>query len=226
MTAALSVIIPLAPQETYWRRLLPLLALTAADEIIIAAHEQVPADWDTVTEPAARQIKSIRWRQYPAAAGNQRAQMMNAAAREANNEFLWFVHADSRPAADAVRRLRRSLETAPVAVHYFALRFYDGGWKMRLNEIGVFVRCRLFSNPFGDQALCLSQGLFTTLGGYDETTSYGEDHLLVLAARGNGTAIVPVGAVVATSARRYVQQGWWKIVCLYQKLWWKQWRRH
>ena len=226
MMPALSVIIPLAPRETCWRRLLPLLALAREDEIIIAAHEPAPEDWESSTRETAAQIKNIRWQHEPAADGNGRARLMNAAADAAGNDFLWFVHADSRPAGNAVQRLRQSLAATPTALHYLGLRFYDGGWKMRLNEIGVFLRCRLFANPFGDQALCLSRALFAALGRYDETAAYGEDHLLVLKARNNGTAIVAVGSTVATSARRYIKHGWWNTVCLYQKLWWRQWRRH
>lgn len=215
MTPAVSIIIPLSANETLWRQLLPLLPLADEDELIIAAGEPAPADW--LATPHRQ------WRQCDAGG---RAAQMNAAAAAARNDFLWFVHADSRPPAEALPLLKTALAHSPTALHYFRLRFYDGGSKMRLNEWGVRLRCHLFKNPFGDQALCLSAALFNQLGGYDENAAYGEDHLLVLRARRSGVAILPVAAAVATSARRYMTRGWWNTVCRYQYLWWRQWRQH
>lgn len=214
----LSIIIPLAAEETLWQKLLPALAVEAADEIIIAAHDAPPPDWPQWQQRSAAPLHWLH------CGDGSRAANMNAAAKRAQNAFLWFIHADSRPAAGAIGKLRRSLAAAPGGVRYFHLRFYDGGWKMRLNELGARWRCRLFSNPFGDQALCLSKALFDKLQGYDETAAYGEDHLLVMRAHRSGAAVVPVAATVATSARRYIQHGWWRTVCLYQRLWWRQWR--
>lgn len=198
-----------------WKALLQQLPCGEEDEILLAAATPAPADW--------QERPNLRWLHCP---HRGRAAQMNHAAATAGKPFLWFVHADSRPAANAVAQLRRSLHQAPQAVHYFALRFYDGNWKMKLNEIGVAWRCRLFANPFGDQALCMAKRVFDDLHGFDETAPYGEDHLLVLRARRAKVRLVAVPAVVGTSARRYVQHGWWRTVCLYQKLWWRQWRQH
>lgn len=157
--------------------------------------------------------------------GRGRAAQMNEAAEVAGNPFLWFVHADSRPAPNAGDVLRRALgDSRGEALWFFGLRFYDGGRKMRINEWGVRWRCRLFGNPFGDQAFCLSAGLFVRLGGYDEAVAYGEDQVLALRARRAGARLVALAAVVGTSARRYEQFGWWRTVGLYQGLWWRQWR--
>lgn len=202
-----------------WRQLLPQLQQQCGgqDEIILAAAEAAPPDWqDKQDAPAQRWLHCTQ---------HGRAAQMNAAAQQSKNDYLWFVHADSRPAANAVQRLKKSLQHQPQGVHYFALRFYDGGWKMRINEFGVTWRCRLFANPFGDQALCLPKTLFEQLHGFDTAAPYGEDHLLVLRARAAGSAIVPVRSTVATSARRYEQNGWWNTMRLYQKLWWRQWRQ-
>lgn len=219
MTAAVavSIIIPLAADETLWRQLLPLLAANQPgddDEIILAAAAAAPDDWQ-----APPQTRWLHCRQ------SGRAAQMNTAAADTVNPYLWFVHADSRPPADALRQLRQSLGGAPAAIHYFDLHFYDGGRKMALNEIGARWRSRLFKNPFGDQALCLARDTFQQLGGYPETAPYGEDHLLLLAAKRRHIPLKRIAVAVGTSARRYNEKGWWRTVLLYQRLWLRQWRR-
>jgi hypothetical protein len=54
----------------------------------------------------------------------------------------------------------------------------------------------------------LPRTLFERLDGFDEHASYGEDHLLVWAAHHAGVPVVPVGASLRTSARRYRERGW------------------
>ena len=213
-----TVIIPVADDETLWRQLLPLLPLDAGDDLIIAAAAPPPPDWDDIRPAAARWLVSPQ---------RGRAAQMNAAAAAAaaDNDFLWFVHADSRPPPAAVPALKKSLTANGDAIHYFDLHFYDGGAKMILNEWGVRLRCAIFKNPFGDQALCLSRRLFTQLGGFAENAAYGEDNLLMLAAKRQHYPLRRVGVAIGTSARRYRDGGWWNTVLLYQCLWLRQWRQ-
>ena len=211
--AQISVVVPLAAGDEAWRRLLPLLP--AGWEVLLAAAAPAPPDWEET--PARRWICCAK-------AG--RGAQMNAAAAAASGAFLWFVHADSRPSKGAAAALLKSVAAAPRAVHYFDLRFYDGGVRMRLNEIGARIRCALFGNPFGDQALCVSRGLFAELGGYSESGAPGEDHIFVLRAARAGAAARRAGAAVGTAARTYLRRGWWRTVLEYQTIWWRQWRQY
>ena len=214
MSVAVSVIVPLAVGEELWRSLLP--RLEGVGEVLLVSTQAAPDDWEAVKIPSARWWRCDR---------GGRAAQMNFAATVATGEYLWFVHADSRPPERVAAILQDAIRVRPAALHYFDLRFYDGGWKMRLNEWGVRWRCRLFGNPFGDQAFCLSAAAFKRLGGYDETAPYGEDHLLVLRAGREGVPVRSVGAVMGTTARRYDREGWWRTVLLFQRLWWAQWRQ-
>lgn len=213
LTPPVSVIVPVAAAAEPWRKLLSQLRLPAHWEVLLAAPTPPPDDWH---EQSGR-----RWLCCPA--GGRGAQM-NAAAAVANGRFLWFVHADSQPPPQAAAVLQQALAACPQAVHYFDLRFYDGGWYMRINEWGARWRCAVFANPFGDQALCVPRQVFTNLGGYAETAEPGEDHLFVLKAARRGIKIRRTGAAMPTSARTYRQRGWWRVVCDYQKIWWRQWR--
>lgn len=208
----ISVIVPLADGEEAWRKLLPLLP--AGWEVLLAATSPPPPDW--AETPARRWIRCAK---------TGRGAHMNAAAKNATGAFLWFVHADSRPPQNAAAVLQKSIAAAPRAVHYFDLHFYDGGMRMMINEIGARIRCAIFANPFGDQALCVARELFLQLGGYSESGEAGEDHLFVLQAARAGAKARRTGAAIGTGARTYLRRGWWRTVREYQKIWWRQWRQ-
>ncbi|MGB0450265.1 MAG: glycosyltransferase, partial [Porticoccaceae bacterium] len=92
--AQVSVIIPLAPNETQHKQLL-------AD---LQSHRQLQAE----IIPCSNQ---------------SRAKSLNSGAAQASGEWLWFVHADSRISADNLCALKQSLEQYPDALHYFDLAF-------------------------------------------------------------------------------------------------------
>ena len=209
-TAAISAIIPIASNETMWRRLADELADSPADwEIIVAAS-------DPPTESVPDRIKWLH------CDSPGRASQMNFAAAHASGKFLWFVHADSRLSEETFVALPSAILRRPNALHYFDLRFYDGGIKMRANEFGVKLRCAIFKNPFGDQGLCIHRDNFFRVGGYPEDAQFGEDHLFVLRAQKFGVELNRVGIPIYTSARKYQLQGWCRIVFSHHQIWIRQ----
>ena len=151
------------------------------------------------------------------ARGGTRASCMNKAAGTARGRHLWFIHADTVLSPEAVPALLRCIAKQPGGLIYFSLRF-DGGGLMRVTELGVGFRSRFLGIPFGDQALCLPAATFRSLGGFDETTACGEDHFLVRQAYRAGVPVVPAGASVVTSARKYRQNGWLKTTWTHLRL--------
>jgi hypothetical protein len=93
---------------------------------------------------------------------------------------------------------------------------------MSLNSFGANIRSRLFKLPWGDQAFCLSKKRFQQLGCYDETTPYGEDHLLVWQAHQKKVKLHHIPLAVITSGRQYKKNGWLKLTVQRQYLWLKQ----
>lgn len=219
LSVSLSAVVPVGPNDQTWRDLITdLTALTSRDEVIFSAAEPEPHDLPAIIE-GIRLACGVTW--LHGSAG--RAAQMNRGARVARASYLWFLHCDSRLASDAVEALRRSIASAPDALHYFQLRF--GGPRPRLmvcNEYGVAVRSRLLGKPFGDQALCLDANRFVELGTYDEQAEYGEDHLLVLAARRQKLRLRCTGATIVTSSRKYLRQGWAATTLRHGWLTWKQ----
>lgn len=212
----LSVIIPVGPGDDAWRALLPALLpdLAGRGEVLISATTPEPGD--VTRAPAGG---PVRWCEGPSG----RARQQNRAATAARGRFLWFLHADSTPVPGTVPILLAALARDPAALWYFDLRFAaDGPPAVLLNEAGAWFRSRALGLPFGDQGLALARDRFEALGGFREDVPYGEDHLLVWAARRAGGAVRPVGLPLGTSARRYREQGWLRTTARFAARTWAQ----
>jgi hypothetical protein len=195
--ASIALIIPIGPADQSWRGLLPFLTdLPPAVEVCFSACEGRPSDADLAPH----------WHWLVGPAG--RARQLNLASRASRGQWLWWLHADSLPAADALSALRRSIGQAPTALHWFALAFHDGPRLSALNAAGANLRSRAFGLPFGDQGLCLRRTDFDALGGFDEHCGRGEDLDLVLRARRAGIPLARVASTLSSSARRYREHGW------------------
>lgn len=223
MLLKLSVIVPLAPGEDAWRRLVPDLTALMQSQSFPAERSNALGISSEVLFAGPSKPEglpsTVRWVDAPKGRGRQ----MNAAAATAGGEYLWFLHADSRLPVGTFHRLLASLEEAPKALHYFDLSFgHEADRWERLNAYGAWLRSRVLYLPFGDQGFCLSRDSFTRLGGFPEDARYGEDHLLVWAALRQGVAVKPVGARLVTSPRKYRERGWLKTTLMHQYLTYKQ----
>jgi len=138
-----------------------------------------------------------------------RAKSMNIGAAKATRNILWFIHADSRITTANIKSLNDSLQKYPDALHYFKLKFAEGGLSA-INAHGANVRSVLMKLPYGDQALCISKQKFELTGGYPEDTPYGEDLLFVRLATKHNIQLALVSSFIISSARKYQSQGWIK----------------
>lgn len=204
----LSVVIPILNGEDQWKAVMTDLAYfpDSTEFLFISNGDQPPGFEELVIQ---NQIdRRSHW--YCSSVG--RAVQMNLGASESHHSHLLFLHSDSRLNEPGIRFLIQSLKSNPNALHYFNLRFHDQSlFLMQLNRWGVYFRSHFLGIPFGDQGLCLKRDLFFELGGYDETVTYGEDHLLVWKARRYRIRLKCTGATIETSSRKYQQQGWLKI---------------
>jgi len=194
----ISVIIPLARGETHWQKLIPLLKnLPEKSEIILAVSKGME-----INASGFKYVKTVT-------STIGRAHQMNAGAAIAKNNWLWFLHADSRFEADVIERLKTLAEENAEALYYHTLKFLDDGPNaMRWNERAVRWRSNYLKIPFGDQGFFIRKDLFHTLSGYREDISYGEDHLLVWKVRQEGYPVYGTGTELSTSARKYQDGGW------------------
>ena len=191
----LSIIIPLGPEETeqqyLLKDLLNLLADSSVSSEIIQKSE------------------------------HSRASSLNGGAKQAEGQWLWFLHADSRISQANLCALENSLNQDPhgVALHYFDLGFKPSGPLLRANALGANLRSRWLGCPYGDQGLCLSRELFFHLGGFAQDQAYGEDLLFVWHARRAAVPLRRIPSTLLTSGRKYQRQGWLKVTLLHQWYW-------
>lgn len=219
---SLTVIVPLASGESEWQPLLEqLVALPAGSEVIVVCAD------DMSRPPPPAWPLQLRYRACRSAPG--RARQQNLGARMASGDWLWFVHADSRLRAETLRELQRFIADERDALGWFTLAFRcDGPRWTALNAAGANWRARWLGLPFGDQGLLLPRACFAALHGFDEQADYGEDHLLVWAARRAGLPLRHIPAVLETSARKYAQHGWLRTTLRHWRLTaaqaWPAWR--
>lgn len=135
-----------------------------------------------------------------------RARQMNAGAKAARGERLFFLHADTHVSREALADLERAIGSNPNAAFCFRLEFRGSAEAYRTMERGVAWRCRTFALPYGDQGLVIGRDRFFDLGGFDEATML-EDLELVLRMRSRGERIEMLRTAISTSVRQWDRQG-------------------
>ena len=197
----LSIVIPAGPGDRDWAALLDDLPLGDDIErvLVLAEGDALPG-----TPPSTRALT--------APAG--RARQINAGLAAAHGGTVWVLHADSRVDSETLAAARQAAAgfargDAP-ALCWFDLAFHDGPAAMAINAFGANLRSRWFDMPFGDQGFLAPRTLFESLGGFDPSVGRGEDHAFVHAVRRAGLPLRRLRGRVATSARRYVDHGWWR----------------
>lgn len=209
MRKALSIVIPIGPEDTAWQGLIPELARVDAADIALVFSSETPS------EPVPLADKRL----LLMIARTGRASQQNAGASATSAPWLWFLHADSRFVPETLLGLREFIARNDPVLGYFDLRFANDGprWT-QLNALGGRLRSRWLGLPFGDQGLLMSRHVFEALGGFDESVPSGEDHALVWRAKRSGVPVQPVGAPLLTSARKYAQKGWCRTTARHLRL--------
>tara|TARA_B100000949_G_C13988008_1_gene327952 strand:+ start:56 stop:574 length:519 start_codon:yes stop_codon:yes gene_type:complete len=138
----------------------------------------------------------------------------------ARGRFLVFLHADTQLPDDYQPEIARILGKTGVSAGAFRLRIRGGSWGFRAIELGTNLRSRLFSTPYGDQALFLAASTFRETGGFLEIPIM-EDFELVRRLAKSGRIVISQ-RTATTSARRWNQVGLfrttihnWRIVLAY-----------
>jgi len=193
----LSVVIPVRDEEDGIIDALEALRAWKDCEIVVAID---PACRDASAERAAS-VPGVR---IVTSALAGRGATLAAGARAARGRYLLFLHADSRIAEDAVRAAISRLRAGTVAAA-FRVRLDSRRPVFRLLEAGINLRSRLFSLPYGDQGLLISQAELARGGGYRPLRRC-EDLDLVLRLRRLGRIALAPGPC-STSTRRWDREG-------------------
>lgn len=212
--AQLDLIIPVGPGDLEWQPLLKqLLELAQAWQIYMVFCREADRE--------LAQGSALPFEVQLLLAPPGRAAQQNYAAQHSSRPWICFLHADSSVNGEFSAALARIAQTEKAALWFFDLAFHEGpGW-LWLNRIGVWLRSRWFKLAFGDQALTLRRTDFERLGGFSDALVFAEDHALVFGAQRAGLALLPAGAQVTTSGRRYTQCGWLRTTLRHLRLSWQ-----
>ncbi|XOF34879.1 MAG: TIGR04283 family arsenosugar biosynthesis glycosyltransferase [Candidatus Electrothrix sp. YB6] len=141
----------------------------------------------------------------PVSSAPGRGPQQHTGARASTGEILLFLHCDTALPPDFPFQTRETLQQKNVAAGAFRLHIGGRGPGFRCLEAGVNLRSRLFSLPYGDQALFMRRTTYFASGGFPGQPLM-EDVALVKRLRKLGR-IVLAPACVTTSARRWQQHG-------------------
>jgi len=193
--ARISIIVPVLDDAAAAARLEAQLLPDPAVELVLVDGGHDPAlDGIAARRPGARVVRAPRGR------GRQ----LDAGAAEAGGDWLWFLHADSRPPAG----WRDMFDAAGPEARggWFRFALDSPAWQARALERLVAWRVRWLRLPYGDQGIFVRREVFAGLGGFGAAPLM-EDVALARRLVRSGPVLEPPLAVV-TSARRWERDGW------------------
>ena len=139
-----------------------------------------------------------------------RGAQLRTGAAAARHPWLLFLHADTVLAEGWEREVSTFIDRVdagqrPPAAAAFAFALDDLGFRPRVIELGVRLRCTLFRLPYGDQGLLIPQRLYRQIGGYKVMPLMEDVDLISRLARGER---VVLRTEAVTSAIRYQRDGY------------------
>lgn len=172
-----------------------------------ARHEIIVVDGSPAGETIA-EVQDPDIQTLSSAAG--RSRQMNCGAETAQGDILLFVHVDTRLPAGAPALIREALTSDKIVGGAFSLGISSRDPLLRLIAKVANLRSRWTRVPYGDQALFMRKECFERIGMFPEIPLM-EDLELMHRVKKQGWKIVILQEKVATSARRWHQEG--KIAC-------------
>lgn len=195
----LSVVVPAWNEAERLPRL-----LDALERCRPAPHEVIVVDGGS--RDGTRELAAGRAEVIDAPRG--RASQLNAGARRATGDALWFVHADSVPGPGAVAEIRRALDGgAPGGCFRIAFPPEERAVHPLVPwiERGINLRTRATRRGTGDQGIFVRREVFVATGGFPAWPLF-EDVALAAAIQRAGRSAVCRGPLL-TSARRWLRHG-------------------
>ncbi len=136
-----------------------------------------------------------------------RASQMNMGAKQAQGEWLLFLHADTALPPGAIQRLNEMEADETIQAGGFMHRFSGDDWRLKLISFLDNFRCIRSRIIYGDQALFVRRPLFEQLGGFPnqpilEDVAFCERLITV-------TRPLLLLPAVVTDARKFLKVGVW-----------------
>jgi rSAM/selenodomain-associated transferase 2 len=134
-----------------------------------------------------------------------RALQMNAGARQATGQVLYFVHADTMPPRNFVAAIKSALQEG-WSMGCFRYRFRSDSWMLRINA--WFTRFDWLFCQGGDKTFFILRQQFEALNGFDPRLPIMEEYDFLQRAARRGWPFVVLPDEVSVSARKYEGRSW------------------
>jgi rSAM/selenodomain-associated transferase 2 len=172
--------------------------------VIIAGLALSPQSSAYFADSSRRALSTVRLLTAP----KGRASQMNAGAKQANGEWLLFLHADTQLPDGAIQRLNEMESDQAIQAGGFIHQFSGDDWRLKLISLLDNFRCTRSRIIYGDQALFVRRALFEQLGGFPslpilEDVAFCERLIKVT----NPFLLSPP---VVTDARKFIKMGIWR----------------
>jgi rSAM/selenodomain-associated transferase 2 len=137
-----------------------------------------------------------------------RAAQMNAGAKIAKGDILYFVHADTIPPANYAAAIQRALHSG-WSMGCFRYRFDAENFLLKANA--WFTRFHFLVFQGGDKTFFITKKLFNQLNGYDEKYTVMEEYDFLRRATKSHLRFTVLPETVIVSARKYENRPWLKV---------------
>ncbi len=141
---------------------------------------------------------------------------MNAGAKSADAEILWFLHADSQLPECADELIRDALATSGRCWGFFEVRLSGSRLMLRIVERMMSWRSRLSGIASGDQGLFVTRDWFDQIDGFPRIALM-EDIGISRKLKNLGRPVC-VSQKLVTSSRRWEKNGMLRTILLMWKL--------
>jgi rSAM/selenodomain-associated transferase 2 len=148
-----------------------------------------------------------------------RACQMNAGARVAKADILWFLHADTRLPNRAMLDLLEGLHETGRVWGRFDVEITGRHWMLGVVAFCMNLRSRWTGIATGDQAIFVRREAFCSVGRFPDQPLMEDIELSTRLCR-LGRPLC-LRSRVMTSGRRWERQGIWRTIAL---MWWLRWQ--
>lgn len=135
-----------------------------------------------------------------------RGAQMNAGARKASGDILWFIHADCRPHVDSVQAINQIMTNKTIVGGGFEYNLDHPGSRFRIVEFFSNYKNRKLQLLFGDMGIFVRREVFERMGGYSEIPLMEDMDFSKRLQRYGRITILPQR--INTSARRWIEDGY------------------
>lgn len=215
----ISIIIPILNEAKIIGKLLQHLITNAKHpeqlEIIVVDGGSTDES-ETIVNEFADNLKPCRFIKSP----KGRAKQMNTGAKQAENDILYFLHADSFPPKHFDNHIINQVKKGNLA-GCFKMKFNSKHWWLKFT--GWLTQFNFRACRGGDQSQFITKTLFKNIEGFNEDYTIYEDYDLINKLY-NQKQFVVIPHWLITSARRYETNGIWKLQFHFLMIYFKKWQ--